>query len=85
MWSELNAVTLGSASGVLWGNGQGIGVKHPYGFVLAVYLNLVFASDNHSIVLLIPSPKTFSFWVAGMLTAVPALAVAVLVTSLLPA
>ena len=34
--------------GCVVGNGQGIGVKHPYGLVLAAHLNLVFASDDHN-------------------------------------
>ena len=29
-------------------NGQCIGVKHLYGLMLVVYLNLVFTSDNHN-------------------------------------
>lgn len=40
--------------GCVVSDGQGIGVEHPYGLVLAARLNLVFASDDHNIVLLIP-------------------------------
>lgn len=41
------------------GNGQGIGVKHPYGLALAAHLNLVFASDDHNKPSVIPVPTIF--------------------------
>lgn len=41
--------------GYVVGDGHGIGVENPYGLVLSVDLNLVFASDNHSFFLLIPA------------------------------
>lgn len=44
------------------GNGQGIGVKHPYGLALAAHLNLVFASDDHNKTFCYSSPHDFSFW-----------------------